>query len=244
MEALELERRRRQMGESIQDWGATAEVGDGYWVALMGMDSPDANVALLSASAPSVAARVLELIKQADVPALVLLAGDAAEIGLPSPWQPVGSMPFMAGDLAAMALATDVRVRQATLEDLDTMTQLMSDAYGIEPEVARGCISATFNGKHIRMWLLENDGVPVSCCMTARHEDVVSVWCMSTPERFGRRGYGRAVLAHALAEARTDGAQIGLLGATPAGEPLYQSTGWESVEQWTVLAATASAQFE
>jgi GNAT superfamily N-acetyltransferase len=153
-------------------------------------------------------------------------------------------MPFMAGDLAGMTLATDVRVRQATPVDLDAMTQLMSDAYGIAPEVARGCISATFNGKHMTMWLLENDGVPMSCCMTARHEDAVSVWCMSTPERFGRRGYGRAVLAHALAEARADGAELGLLGATPAGERLYQSTGWQALEQWAVFVNSTSAQFE
>lgn len=244
MQTAELDRRRRQIGESIQDWGAIAEVGDGYWVALMGMASADANVALLSTREPRAAARVLALIEQAQVPALVLLAGDATTAGLPSPWQGVGSMPFMAGDLAGMTLATDERVRRGTRDDLDAMTGLMSDAYGIEQEVARGCIGATLSGEGMAMWLLEDDGVPVSCGMTARHEDAVSVWCMSTPERFGRRGYGRAVLAHGLAVARADGAEVGLLGATAAGEPLYLSTGWHALEQWSVLVNSASAQFE
>ncbi len=244
MDSTELERRRRQMGASIQEWGATSEVGDGYWVALIGLASADANIAFLSTSAPSAAARVLELIRKADVPALILGAGAATEVDLPAPWQRVGSMPFMAATLAGMTLASDPRVRRATPADLDAMTQLMSGAFGIETEVARGCISASFNGKRITMWLLEDAGKPVSCCMTARDEDAVTVWCMSTPEKFARRGYGRAVLAHALAEARADGAEIGLLGATAAGEPLYQSSGWDSLEQWSVFAASASAQFE
>ncbi|MCU1674127.1 MAG: family N-acetyltransferase, partial [Frankiales bacterium] len=135
------------------------------------------------------------------------------------------------------------RVRAATSDDIDAMTTLMTDAYGIEPEVARGCISATFRGRHMTMWLLEQDGIPVSCGMTARHESAVSVWCMSTPQQYARRGYGRALLAHALVMARVEGAEVGLLGATPAGEPLYQSTGWQSLEQWTVAVNSASAQF-
>jgi GNAT superfamily N-acetyltransferase len=244
VERAELERRRRQIGESIQDWAATAEVGDGYWVALIGMPSPDANMALLSTRESVATARVLALIDQAGVPALVLLAGDGANAALPSAWQRVGSMPFMSGELAGMTLMSDPRVRPATLDDVDAMTRLMTDAYGIEAEVARGCIRATFHGRRMTMWLLEEDGVPVSCGMTARHESAVSVWCMSTPQQYARRGYGRALLAHALAKARAEGAEIGLLGATPAGEPLYQSTGWQSLEQWAVLVNSASAQFE
>lgn len=40
-----------------------------------------------------------------------------------------------------------------------------------------------------------------------------------------------------------DGAEIGLLGATPAGLPLYEATGWRTVEQWRVFTNAASAQF-
>lgn len=52
----------------------------------------------------------------------------------------------------------------------------------------------------------------------------VSVWMMGTPARFARRGYA-------------------LLGATPAGQPLYEATGWRSVDEWQVFPNSTPAQF-
>ncbi len=57
------------------------------------------------------------------------------------------------------------------------------------------------------------------------------------------QGFGRAVLAHSLLEAMSEGATIGLLGATPAGKPLYDRTGWTTLENWSMFAIGESAQF-
>jgi GNAT superfamily N-acetyltransferase len=72
---------------------------------------------------------------------------------------------------------------------------------------------------------------------------VVSQWFLPPAERFSRRGFGRAELAHALLEARSEGAIAGLLGATPAGKALYDRTGWTTLENWRMFASVESAQF-
>ena len=66
-------------------------------------------------------------------------------------------------------------------------------------------------------------------------DGVVSIWTMSTPERFRRQGYARALLETVLAEAVAEGAHTGVLGATPAGFPLYDATGWKTVDEWQLF---------
>ena len=39
------------------------------------------------------------------------------------------------------------------------------------------------------------------------------------------------------------GCTVGLLGATPAGQPLYESTGWTTLEPWDIYVNGDSAQF-
>jgi GNAT superfamily N-acetyltransferase len=64
---------------------------------------------------------------------------------------------------------------------------------------------------------------------------------MATPQRFARRGYGRAILADVLLRAKLEGASIGLLGATPAGKALYDSTGWTTLEDWRMFLTPDAA---
>lgn len=94
----------------------------------------------------------------------------------------------------------------------------------------------------MRYWLLVDNGVPVSMVLDACAGDVITLWCMGTPQRFGRRGHERALLGHVLNAVRQDGMTVGLLGATPAGKPLYDATGWRTLEEWRLLVNVASAQ--
>jgi GNAT superfamily N-acetyltransferase len=71
----------------------------------------------------------------------------------------------------------------------------------------------------------------------------MSVWAMATPPEFTRRGYGSALLAHVLQAGAADGATLGWLGATPAGLPMYEATGWRTVEEWRVFTNSSSVQF-
>jgi predicted GNAT family acetyltransferase len=154
-------------------------------------------------------------------------------------------MPFMASTLASAQMQADTRVHQAGPDDTDDVCAVMGEAFGFPSELMVDVTASALRDASgpTKIWLLVDNGAPVSTVLTSLVEDAVTVWCMSTPERHGRKGYGRAVLAHALLEAGAAGASVGLLGATPAGKPLYDITGWTTLESWRMFANEESAQF-
>jgi GNAT superfamily N-acetyltransferase len=220
--------------------------GVGYWIAVSGVPSPDLNTSLVSSASTGVVARVLEQVTEAGVPSLFMLAGECQSEGLAAPWQPVGEMPFMASDLDADYLGADSRVRQAHSHDVDVVCALMGDAFGLAVELLVDVTAGVLNDDNgaTKILVLEEEDVAVSAVLTSLVDDAVTVWCMSTPERFARRGYGRAILADSLLRAKSDGARVGLLGATPAGKPLYDATGWVTLEHWRLFASAESVQFD
>jgi GNAT superfamily N-acetyltransferase len=222
------------------------DVGADYWIALSGVPSPDMNTSLVSSGSKGVVARVLERVTEAGVPSLFMLAGESQSEQLAAPWQQVGEMPFMASHLDADYLRADPRVRQARAPDLDVVCALMGDAFGLAVELMIDVIAGALNDDNgpTKILVLEEEGVAVSAVLTSIVDDAVTVWCMSTPERFARRGYGRAILADCLLRAKSDGARVGLLGATPAGKPLYDATGWITLEHWRLFASAESVQFD
>lgn len=161
-------------------------------------------------------------------PALLLAGPGKSRAGdLTETWTEVGEMPMMAIDLADAPLAPDARVRRAGPADVDVVTSLLADAYGMEAEIARIPAAVhTTPSDTITIWLLEQGGEAVSTVTACRDDDVVSLWCMATPVRFERRGFGRALLGAVLQDYLTQGVATGLLGATPAGLPLYEAAGW------------------
>ena len=251
MYRTELERLRSLMGQSIQGWavdpGSVGEVGDGYWAVLSGGPSPDVNIALVWSAAPQAAQRALDLVADVGAPALLNLAGDANAQALSDEWQQLGTMPFMAVDLEATPTRADRRVRRAGAADVAAAVDLLAESYGMPPEIASIAVKPVVAGRPpdspMAFWLLEDEGAAVSTVMTSQVDDIVSVWCMGTPERYGRRGYARALLAHVLGAAVEAGATFGLLGATPAGKPLYDATGWSTLEEWRLYVNAESVQF-
>jgi predicted GNAT family acetyltransferase len=252
MSADDVARRRTEMGEAISGWGAlpgaVSEVSDDHWVLLSGAPSPDLNLVLVHSSDEKVLENALATVDRFGAPALVCLAGKASEQGMASSWQAVGTMPFMQADLAGVPRGADQRVRVAGPDDVEVTVALLADAYGMDPAVARIAVEPVLTGltndtANMRYWTLVEDGVSVSTVLDARAGETITLWCMSTPQRFGRRGHGRALLAHVMDAARQDGMTVGLLGATPAGKPLYDATGWRTVEEWRLFVNGASVQF-
>lgn len=66
---------------------------------------------------------------------------------------------------------------------------------------------------------------------------------MTTPERFTRRGCGRALLGAALDHAHSRVCSTALLEATPVEYPLYEATGWRTFETWDTYTNAESDQF-
>jgi GNAT superfamily N-acetyltransferase len=250
MEQGDVARWRQQMGQGIAPWaskpGMVGEVGATSWLMLTGAPSPDVNMALVYDDDPDVLSSVLKKIEQLGCPALVLLAGDGKTRAhdLAGAWEGVGEMPMMTAELTQAPHASDPRVRRAGPGDEEAVRDLIGEAYGLSPEIASICTEILQRPVDtMTIWLLEDDGRAVSTVTACRVQDVVSLWCMATPERFGRRGFGRSLLGAVLDDALTSGASTGLLAATPAGLPLYAATGWQHVEDWQIFTNAVSAQF-
>jgi len=242
--------RRTQMGLAIQGWTAEppaiGEVGTGYWVNLSGAPSPDVNMVLVHTADPAGLGRTVELVAVMACPTMLMLAGPGkgTRSSLDDGWQAVGSLPFMSIDLDEASRPGDVRVRQAGANDYDVVVDLIAAAYGMAREIAGLAAEPLRRSDDVmKTWLLVEDGHAVSTVITCAVDDTVSVWCMATPPRFERRGFGRALLADVLGRGREGGAEIGLLGATPAGRPLYEATGWTVLEEWDLYLKGESAQF-
>jgi len=65
------------------------------------------------------------------------------------------------------------------------------------------------------------------------------VWEMMTPAPHRRRGAGRAVLTHALAQVWSTATEGAFLWSTPAGRLFYESVGFSAVDEaasWTLGA--------
>ncbi|MBO9577640.1 MAG: GNAT family N-acetyltransferase [Microbacteriaceae bacterium] len=244
---------RRRMGEAFADFrgpGVVARSEPGWWLILSSLAAADANMALVHEADPAALDEVVGLIGAQDVPALLMLAGDAVPFGdgLGEGWADVGGMPIMARELGSARedAAPDPRVRPLGADETALATRLIADAYGIEDEVAR-FFAANIADPDVAMrgWVLEVDGAPVSFVAShlALAGDAMSVWCMSTPPQHARRGHGRALLAAVEAHAAAAGARTGLLGATEAGYPLYERMGWRTFEEWRIRLSGASEQF-
>lgn len=251
VDSAELSVRRSQMGRGagVMVGGgprAIFDEGVGYWIALSGVPSPDLNMSLVSSGDTRVADRVLEQVTESGVPSLFMLAGEGQAAKLGAPWQHVGEMPFMASDLDPDYLGADPRVRQADARDVDVVCALMADAFGLAIALLNDVIARVLSDGNgpTKIWVLDEGDVAVSAVLTSMVDDAVTVWSMSTPARFARRGYGRAILADTLLRAKSDGAKVGLLGATPPGKPLYDATGWITLEHWQMFASAESVQFD
>lgn len=247
----DLERRRMQMGQALSGWSglpnAVHEVGADSWTFLSGLPSPDFNMVLLQradrAELDALAARVAA----ADVPALLFCAGEAVSLAddLTSHWTFAGEVPFMAARVDAVPAERDARVRRAEVDDAEVVVDLCSRAYGLPADLFIPVVDAMLADEDHRLtaWLLEQDGTAVSTVTTGVVDDAITLWSMATPPEHARQGYARALLGDIMGRAAADGLTVGLLGSTPAGFPLYASSGWTTVEEWQVFVAGESAQF-
>ncbi len=238
------------MGRGCQAWAThsgalgVGGVGDGHWLMLTGGPSPDVNMVLVHDGDPQTLAAVERTVADRGYATLMMLAGRSREAELQSGWQHAGAMPFMSAELDGASLRFDPRVRRAGRQDFDTVAELIAEAFGLGREDADVCARVLLTeDESMNIWLLIEDGQPVSTVTTVPIDDAVCVWCMATPSRFERRGYGRALLGDVLLRAAEAGASIGLLGATPAGQPLYEAMGWETLEGWQIYLNAQSAQF-
>ncbi len=118
--------------------------------------------------------------------------------------------------------AAPFEIREA--EDYAEMARLNEIAYGYPPGDFAPVAEAPM--RNIRIWFADREGEPVCTLATWPYRgDAVVIWVATLPEARGQ-GIARALLAHALREARADGLVTTTLQSTKLGAPVYTRLGY------------------
>jgi GNAT superfamily N-acetyltransferase len=218
------------------------------WFAVLTME-PHTDVnqcVLVSGASAADAEHVLSLVTDADVPAVVSVASDADEgvtaALVRAEWEP-GQLPEPlmwcqtkpTADTPPFAVS---RVRDEA--DLRTAISIAAQGHAID-EAILGRVLARDPTREdgVSTWLAWDGDEPISVAWLT-HGDRTGVWSMMTPSAHRRRGAARAVLRTALAEAWLPSTQGAFLWASPAGRPLYESFGFEALDEPRVWVTPGS----
>ncbi|HUW78997.1 MAG TPA: GNAT family N-acetyltransferase [Candidatus Nanopelagicaceae bacterium] len=225
--------------------------GDNWWTMASGAQSADVNMSLIANASEESLDSALEIISRVGVPSLALLAGPGLGHAARLPERGfafAGTMPLMAISLeAAQPRSTKsdgFEFRKAyAKQDTDAVINLLHESFETPPEACAFIVSPEIaKSPGIYFWLLLDQGQPVCTVTTTTEEGLLGIWSMATPPRAQRKGYGHALLSHVMQEHAQQGQRVGLLGASPAGEPLYRRIGYEVIEHWQVFASGVSSQ--
>ena len=135
------------------------------------------------------------------------------------------------------------RVRSAA--DHDGVARVFAEAHGYAPALVAAMYGpALVDRPDVGGWLAWDGDDPVSGVFVTRVGRTLAFFDMMTSPRHRRRGAGRAVLTHALADAaaETDGSPSVTFWSTPMGRPLYESMGFSVVDDIDVWTHGASPE--
>jgi len=139
-----------------------------------------------------------------------------------------------------------VKGRRIEPGDVDLLTKWRA-AYAVEalwdedgPQLRQQCREATERSvREKRTWVLEDDGRPVACSsFNTAIEEAVQVGGVWTPPELRRRGYGRAVVAASLLDARTEGVKKGILFTGEdniAAQKAYEALGFRCIGNYSIV---------
>jgi GNAT superfamily N-acetyltransferase len=237
---LGLQRARGILGHSTSLWVGQGvhRVEDSWWAALSGVRSVDYNVVCWHGPEPAIADG-LELVKQAGVPAVQMLAGPAlaaAQELSDAEWVCIGTTPVMALDLTGVVdWADDPAVSLVGLDGLTKVRSVVEETFGVTPELARIAVpDLALTDPEVQVWTLVEDDDLKSCVATITVDGVIVGWSMATPPRYQRQGLGRRLLTAVLRRVASEGPSWSLCYASSQGEPLYRMLGFEVLEHWQV----------
>jgi len=227
---------RDELGATAALWaGALHAVEPDRWVALSQATAVEYNLIVCHGAQDThcVAASVEE-IGMLGVPTLLALAGRAlgsAQVAVDAGLVCVGDRAFMARAGAGSALDPDVR--QARLDELPAVREVMVEAFETTPELVAVALPDPDRWPTgTRVWLLESEGGIKAVTGAVQAGSALAIWSMATRPSEQHRGYGRRLLDTVLCAGVDDGADHSVLITSPVGESLYRSLGYSVVERW------------
>ncbi len=234
---------RQHLGASTALWSGAGrhEVTEQRWLTLSGWPSTDFNVILCYGDGRgdwgSLLTESLADVKAAKVPSVVMVTGPAlgsVQVLIDAKWVCIGEVPLM--HLPATAVAPDPHdeaVRLLTGEDLGAARAVVSEAFGLPPDVTElGIPEATTEPGPFTLWGVEIDGRLVSVAASVRVGSSAAFWSVATPPNEHRRGYGQRLFASVHPRLRAEGVEDFLLYASGPGQALYRRLGYSVVENW------------
>lgn len=220
-------------------------------VGLTGGPTADFNMALFGDD-PEDAAVFDEFVSRAasiGVPAIAMLSG-AASIGpqaRASGLVEAGTAPLMArsGPVPDAPESDFVCQRITAAHEMPAFGELVASAFALDQAwVDRTFASAALlDAPALDFYVAYRGDVPMSAVATTGTGRLVGIWSMSTPPDKQRQGAGQAILLAAMRDHVKRGAQTFYLVATPAGKPLYDRLGFETIDQLSIWLAGESSQF-
>jgi predicted N-acetyltransferase YhbS len=135
------------------------------------------------------------------------------------------------GEAAADFPVQGVKIRKLqTQDDYNGMLEVMESAYQMPvASVRRAMPLRLVQSPSLDIYVAERDGNILSTVTVTRHGEVIGVWAMGTRADAQGQKIGKALLSRVMFNSRQAGATAFFLGATPAGFPLYQRLGYETL---------------
>ncbi len=118
-------------------------------------------------------------------------------------------------------------IRPLTTTDIPHLDGLLQRAFNTIESFGRG-ISRQHAIQPDGCFVTDHEGLPAGMVSTARFGEIAYIGFMGVEPDLQGEGFGKALLAAAISDAGQHGCQTLLLDATPAGEPLYRSFGFET----------------
>ena len=147
-----------------------------------------------------------------------------------------GTAPLMSLELtcelaAGPCAGVERAVDPATIEEV---SELIRSAFGLAGSTGLRHDLAEVPGADA--WLLRepSTGRAIAALVATADPDLVGVWSMATVPARQREGHGVRLLRAVLGHYALEGATTACLISTPAGESLYRSLGFETVERLQV----------
>jgi GNAT superfamily N-acetyltransferase len=152
------------------------------------------------------------------------------------------TVPLLAADIAQLlpSLPTDLpagtTVREISGQHGDVYAAVLAEGFEMPPEMAAVFAGpALLDAPDCTAFVLEVAGEAVAAGFNIVVGDQVGLYNGTVPARHRRHGYYRALVAARLRHAVAAGARHGFTQNTKMSRPLYESLGFELVEDWTYL---------
>ncbi|MSR33252.1 MAG: GNAT family N-acetyltransferase [Phycisphaerales bacterium] len=209
-----------------------------------GLPHPLGNLAIMANAFDAQAtARAIEPLLQNTFPSATIFASTpSAEVA--ACMQAAGfalqpAMPGMVVEMNALTpttLAPGLEFKRISVSDGDIWADVLARGYGLPLGVAAEFRPTVVNTNSapdaaLQFFAILRNGVMLATSLLFLHEGVAGIYCVATLVEERKKGLGAHLTAEPLRIARALGYRVGVLQATPDGEPVYKKLGFQTVSE-------------